>query len=244
MRRFLYVISALCFSTALVADEYTGHPYVAFQGGYGVSTLEKTGVNIVDENNEPTGKIKKSSLPNTKGATYGESVGVHLNNQIRFELNHMKRHNRKNSDTPDYFFSHYETHIDPETGEATRVRVREEGNIAKTTFEQDTYMLQAYYKFAKGFLGVENIWSFVGAGVGAAKTKVNLVDILGSGRVLPGYTKEKWSPAVAAMLGLTYDINRALALDAELKYTYTDAKTKETQDNHNFDALVGMRVNF
>lgn len=239
MRHFLLAISALCLSTALIADEYTGHPYVAVQGGYGLSTMDRRNVQTLG-----TEETHSSSLPTAHGSTIGESVGVHLDNQVRFELNHMKRSSRKTSGKPNYFFIYPEYSIDPETGALTEEIILDNHNIAKTRMEQDTYMLQAYYKFAKGFLGAEDLWSFAGAGVGAAKTKVSLVDILGDGTVYPGYTKTKWSPAAAVMLGLSYDINRALALDAELKYTYTRAKTKETEDNHNVDALMGMRVNF
>lgn len=102
---------------------------------------------------------------------------------------------------------------------------------AKSTTSAHVFMLNGYYDFKNK----SQLTPFVGLGVGGAYWEA---DSKHAGTKY--YDDDGFAFAASAMGGVSFAINKQIAMDFTAKYTYIDA----AEGAHNIDGLLGLRFSF
>lgn len=102
---------------------------------------------------------------------------------------------------------------------------------AKTKVTAHTIMVNGMYDFKNKTAFTPYIGGGIGVAIWDAEAKR-------AGTKL--YDDDGFDLAFSGLAGVSYDVNRNIALDLTTKYTYMDA----AKGSHNIDALLGMRYRF
>ncbi|MDR2901828.1 MAG: outer membrane beta-barrel protein [Lactobacillales bacterium] len=233
------LISLLCAGaillpmTAAAKGYHENSLYISAYGGYGMSKLDQK--NVKDPN---TGQTHSVDLSTDGMPVGGVAIDWNVDEDIRFEISYGARGSYKVSEKSDSFY-----YTSP-----SRPGEKDYPNI-KADVKTQTLLLQGYYNFGSFpvFETHDRAYSYVGAGVGAARVKSTYQ--LTSTHFAPGmdFVKEsdtKTKPAFSILAGVTYDVTEHISIDAGLRYIYINYRTDEINSYNSLDGLIGARYNF